>query len=290
MNTDLFRTFLVAADSRSFSQAAKQLYITPSAVVQQIKNLESLTGFALFDRSPEGISLTPSGERFLAGIHDLGSAYAALVQECLGISHSPEALRVGLSPNSNQPFLMAVCERFEQEHQGELQTVPIYGTTAKAQALAKGQIDICVLTNYDNVDSSIIQVEPLFETPPFAVAYRSHLLLKQPFCSLDDLAACNVGVWENAALFPFLTDSAAIHAGVKISDVFRDIGAVQAFCIAGGVFVAGQPVVSSIGESFGHIPLACEATVQYCIAWRRDTHPNTARFIEMARQLAVKRQ
>ncbi len=290
MNTDLFRTFLVAADSKSFSQAAKQLYITPSAVVQQVKNLESLLGFSLFDRSPEGIALTPAGARFTAGIRDLDDAYTALVDECLRMANIPVSLRVGISPNSNQPFLMAVCEQFRQEHKSPLQTVPIYGTPAKAEALVKGQLDICILTNYDAVDPRLIQTEPLFETPPLVVAHRSHPLLAQSQCTLDDLAGYTVGVWESTTLFPFLEDETAVRAGVQIKETFRDTGSVQAFCLDGGVFVAGRPVADSFGESFGHIPLVCNASVYYCIAHRHNASPEAMRFVALAKQLAAQRR
>ena len=56
------RVFFVVAQEGSFSAAAERLYITQSAVSQQIKELEASLGQALFEREWRGVRLTPSGE------------------------------------------------------------------------------------------------------------------------------------------------------------------------------------------------------------------------------------
>ena len=55
-------TFLSVCDMGSFSKAASALFLTPSAVLQQIRQLEDLLGCELFVRSSRGVSLTPAGE------------------------------------------------------------------------------------------------------------------------------------------------------------------------------------------------------------------------------------
>ncbi len=55
-------TFLSVCDTGSFSKAAASLFLTPSAVLQQIRQLENLLGCELFVRSSRGVSLTPAGE------------------------------------------------------------------------------------------------------------------------------------------------------------------------------------------------------------------------------------
>lgn len=55
---------LEVAACKSVSLAAKRLYISQSAVSQQIKKLEKELGYPLFDRTPYGLELTREGERF----------------------------------------------------------------------------------------------------------------------------------------------------------------------------------------------------------------------------------
>lgn len=54
--------FIHAADCGSFSKAAKELFITPTSLIQQINLLESKMRVTLFNRTTHGITLTPVGE------------------------------------------------------------------------------------------------------------------------------------------------------------------------------------------------------------------------------------
>ena len=54
-------TFLIVANTGSFSKAAEYLYVTPSAVIQQINSLESQLKVPLFHRSNKGVTLTRQG-------------------------------------------------------------------------------------------------------------------------------------------------------------------------------------------------------------------------------------
>lgn len=54
-------TFIRVAESGSFSRAAEALFITPSAVIQQINNLESDLQVQLFQRTRHGTALTSAG-------------------------------------------------------------------------------------------------------------------------------------------------------------------------------------------------------------------------------------
>ncbi len=55
-------TFYAVIENGSFSKAASQLYMTPSAVLHQIRALEKDLGAELFLRTTKGVSLTPAGE------------------------------------------------------------------------------------------------------------------------------------------------------------------------------------------------------------------------------------
>ncbi len=59
------RVFEVAARHLSFSAAAQELRVTPSAVSQQVRLLEHRLGQALFQRLPRGLRLTGAGEALL---------------------------------------------------------------------------------------------------------------------------------------------------------------------------------------------------------------------------------
>jgi LysR family glycine cleavage system transcriptional activator len=56
------RTLEAATRHNNFSEAAKELNITPSAVSHQIRKLEQLLGLKLFDRRPRQVAQTRSGQ------------------------------------------------------------------------------------------------------------------------------------------------------------------------------------------------------------------------------------
>jgi DNA-binding transcriptional LysR family regulator len=60
--TDLLRTLIAVVDLRSFTKAAVSLGVSQPAVSAQIKRLQFLLSAELFDRSAQGVSLTPHGE------------------------------------------------------------------------------------------------------------------------------------------------------------------------------------------------------------------------------------
>jgi DNA-binding transcriptional LysR family regulator len=66
MNVDHLKAFHMVAAQGSFTKAARGLFLTQSAVSQQIAALEAEIGGRLFDRSGKGIRLTGEGEVLLA--------------------------------------------------------------------------------------------------------------------------------------------------------------------------------------------------------------------------------
>lgn len=60
---DLLRGFVAVARRMSITQAARDLFLTQSAVSRQIRSLEEALGVPLFVRRHRAIALTPEGER-----------------------------------------------------------------------------------------------------------------------------------------------------------------------------------------------------------------------------------
>lgn len=65
------RSFCIAAKCLSFKHAASQLFLTPSTVSHQIKQLESQLGIVLFKRNTRSIELTAGGKQFYQSIQPI---------------------------------------------------------------------------------------------------------------------------------------------------------------------------------------------------------------------------
>jgi LysR family glycine cleavage system transcriptional activator len=79
------RAFAATAEAHGFSQAARALNVTHTAVAQQVRALEQELGHPLVQRDGRGVSLTPEGEQL----------YAALSEGFAALQRGVEALRDG---------------------------------------------------------------------------------------------------------------------------------------------------------------------------------------------------
>jgi DNA-binding transcriptional LysR family regulator len=71
LDTRRLPTFREVARRGSFAAAADALWLTPSAVSQQMAALEREVGTRLFERNHRGVRLTAAGNRLLSHADDL---------------------------------------------------------------------------------------------------------------------------------------------------------------------------------------------------------------------------
>lgn len=69
LTPDILRTFVASAQSLNFTQAAKRVNLTQSAVSLQVRKLEERLGKKLFKRVTRGVELTGEGEALLKYAH-----------------------------------------------------------------------------------------------------------------------------------------------------------------------------------------------------------------------------
>lgn len=65
---NLLRTFAVLGETLSVKRAAERLYVTPTAVSHQLRELETALGCKLFRRLPRGLALTDAGQAYWAEV------------------------------------------------------------------------------------------------------------------------------------------------------------------------------------------------------------------------------
>ena len=98
-------TFREVARRGSFAAAADVLWLTPSAVSQQIAALEREVGATLFERSCRGVRLTEAGQRLLAHADALLDRVAVAEAHLhAGAEHRTDASRLGAHAGATVVF------------------------------------------------------------------------------------------------------------------------------------------------------------------------------------------
>lgn len=116
-NFVLLRAFEAAARLQSFSLAAHELHLTPSAISHQVRELEEFFGRSLFIRSHRRVDLTPEGRRLSDSLARVLDALEACCSE-VKLAPSGQVLSVHCAPSFAVKWLGPRLPAFTQQNPG----------------------------------------------------------------------------------------------------------------------------------------------------------------------------
>src|SRR5262245_9948353 len=139
------RAFATLARTASFTLAAKELFLSQSAVSHSMKALEGAVGCRLFDRMGKRVLLTQAGETVLHHaekiLQEMSTARNALEQ--LG-KWGRGRLRVGASTTACQYILPPVLREFKESFPQALITIQPGDTRKAIELLHSNRIDLAI--------------------------------------------------------------------------------------------------------------------------------------------------
>ncbi|WP_245701945.1 transcriptional regulator GcvA [Thalassobaculum litoreum] len=91
------KAFESAARFESFAKAAEELNVTPAAVSRLVRLLEESLGVALFERTPNRLTLTGAGQSYRAGLTPALDQIATATEQVTAAGR-PKVLTVGVGP------------------------------------------------------------------------------------------------------------------------------------------------------------------------------------------------
>lgn len=109
------RAFEAASRHLSFTEAAKELFVTQAAISHQVKALESFLGVALFKRLNRGLMLTAHGQSYLPAVR---RAFDLIADSTARVMQDEEegTLTVTVLPSFAARWLVARLGRFREIH------------------------------------------------------------------------------------------------------------------------------------------------------------------------------
>ena len=179
--------FLKVFERNSFSDAARDLGYTQSAVSQMIKSLEEELGVTLLVRSRSGVALTYEGRHLLPYIRDTVNAYRMLQSQAAGFSGLEQGtIRLGTFTSVSSYLLPPAMERFRRLHSG-IRFELYQGLDYEIEDwVREGVVDFGFT---DMLRTTPFPCEPIYQDTMLAVLPEGHPLGENIFIQVDELAA-----------------------------------------------------------------------------------------------------
>lgn len=273
------RAFEAAARHQSFSAAAAELNVTPAAVGQQVRSLESWLGIPLFSRASSGSARLLLTDAARTALPDIREGFERL---SLGLSRLKDAgvqaeLTVTVSPAFASKWLLPRIERFQQAFP-DLHV--LLDTNSRSVDFQAERIDVGV--RYGAGNWSGLSAVHLMDEVIFPVCAPDYPLLDGgclqpeavPRCTLiHDLSMANYAdyptwrMWLDAAGH----DNVKTERGLRINNSAAVLQAAidgQGLALARSVMVKDDLEAGRLIRPFADKGLDCPLTQAYYVIYR----------------------
>jgi len=164
---ELYKIFYMVTKAGSFTAAAKELFITQSAVSQSIKILEQNLGIPLFIRGPRSIKLTAAGELLYRHVEQAYSLFKAAEGKLLEMrSLSFGEVKIGVSDTILRYFVTPSIQKFIRDYPGIKIRIINRTSPGILDSLKKGSVDLGIVTlpikDKEIETDGFIEVEDVF--------------------------------------------------------------------------------------------------------------------------------
>lgn len=288
------QTFLIVAETGSFSKASQQLYLSPVAVMKQINQFETDIGVPLFSRSKRGVTLTAAGDNLYRETLKLQKEATAIIDHTrLLAAHKVTTIRVGTSLLRSCAALIDLwSQQAALKADFQIQIVPFTddgtGLHQLFQLLGK-QID-CFVSPYDTVEL----------TTQFAIqklgAYQCQIgvpsqnkLSQKTSLSWQDLADQDLLLLKDGAshtIDAIRQEIKSRQIAVRIHDLpsFYDLSSFNRSVSENYLIEAITPW-QSIHPNLKFLPMPWNYEIPYGLVSAQNASPEVKAFIQASRQL-----
>jgi DNA-binding transcriptional LysR family regulator len=158
------RYFVALAETLHFGRAAARLHISQPPLTRQIRALETTLGTPLFERSRQGVTLTPAGTALLPEARRLLRDAAALREGAMQAAHGRIGrLNLGFISTAAYNVLPGLLPAFHRTHPGVKLQLREATTDVQLTALREGDLDVGIVL--PPVMAPTQRNEPIFREP-----------------------------------------------------------------------------------------------------------------------------
>ncbi|TDP56290.1 LysR family transcriptional regulator [Aminicella lysinilytica] len=276
--------FSKVIETGSFTEAARELSYSQSAVSQTVKGLEAELGTTLVRRDRFGVTLTSDGESYMPFIRGICGAEEALREKKVEMEGLTDAvIRIGAFTSVSRTFLPQLMRSFKAKNRG-VQFELLNGEYSSIERwIREGSVDLgFVNSRY----AENLQIEPLYRNDMKAVLPQNHPLAAKDIVTLEELArehfielfegdySVSMDAFRNKGLSPDIEYSVQddysiitmVRQGLGVSMLYDDL--LEGY--SGGVLVRdiADPPRREIAlgyKDFSTLPLAARRFMDYIV-------------------------
>ncbi len=188
MNLSHLRSLVAIADTQSFATAAESLYLTPSAISHQMRDLEQELGVPLFDRATRPPRLNPHGHALVEQGRDLLTRFDTLLAQARSPGEIGGQLMLGCVSGVSSDLIPEALASLRASHPAVLVRMEEGLSDQLANRVRRRELDAAIITELPETDPEL----------------RSLLILEEPMMMVAP-GDCRLTSWrEVLGAYPFI--------------------------------------------------------------------------------------
>ncbi len=206
MNLTQLRTLIAIDDAQSFSSAADSLFVTPSAISHQMRDLEAELGVALFDRASRPPRLNAHGHAVVERGRDVLARFDLLVELASSPGQIGGRLMLGCVSGVSSNLVPRALASLHASHPSVQVSIEEGLSEALASRVRKRELDAAIITELPEADP---------ELKSLVITEEAMMVVAPPDCVLSD--------WrEILSSYPFIRLNRNAGMGKVIDRALRD--------------------------------------------------------------------
>lgn len=298
MNTNQLEYFIAVAENLNFTQAARQCFISQTAMSLQIQSLEQNLGVQLFHRDKHHVALTSAGEIYLKEARDIlfrldeARKLAHIAQEGLAGS-----LTIGFIRGYEQSDISTPLRSFHENYPNISIHFIRNNMSSLYEQLELGECDVAfTLLPYSGITPDDLNIHFLRPMPLNIVLYPGHPKANKKACQYYELADENFIIMQPEGRPREETEEAllCLDRGGFIPNIIRWEREIQTILMSVSIGL-GIAVIPEYTVQFYKnapnlriVPLIKQdgtpETLDFGLCWRKDNkNPALEKFLEWMR-------
>ena len=274
------------ARTLNFGRAAENAFVSQPTFSYQIRLLEDEIGFAIFERSGKGTSLTPAGAQFVSFLSGMREDLKRAIEQGQNFSAKYTDSISIIMPVRQAVYFLPEAMRLFSEAYPDVQILPKFQYENSMDTFLKNEADILFALKENTRQIPGIRIHDLFESHIYLIAQRGDPLADKNLILEEDLYGRTLMVGGGSPPALRTVQHRLIASGqiayFNSSDhdtTLTNVAAGRGVCLAPGF-------LNDHSGQFAWIPFDCKERFSCVLCTHKDDHRDSqSAFIDLLKTL-----